>query len=187
MHGIVLYCLCITILYKNVTIKKESKIMRNLTKSCIQNCKFVRVLDKYAAVLLGLKESNLAKTSLIIISSTILPSVSSATCQLLKFWHAQKAKFQDNYPPPPPPPLMSPVPFPFSGHLASFNFWWEKVLQKLIRWKVGSARFSLDFLGQLYIILFMVLCIFPYFVWLNWLIQIWFDHMLHLPPSMLIF
>ena len=48
---------------------------------------------------------------------------------------------------------MSPVPFPFSGHLASFNFWWEKVLQKLIRWKVGSARFSLDFLGQLYIIL----------------------------------
>ena len=100
MHGIVLYCLCITILYKNVTIKKESKIMRNLTKSCIQNCKFVRVLDKYAAVLLGLKESNLPKTSLIIISSTILPSVSSATCQLLKFWHAQKAKFQDNYPHP---------------------------------------------------------------------------------------
>ena len=100
MHGIVLYCLCITILYKNVTIKKESKIMRNLTKSCIQNCKFVRVLDKYAAVLLDLKESNLPKTSLIIISSTILPSVSSATCQLLKFWHAQKAKFQDNYPHP---------------------------------------------------------------------------------------
>ena len=106
MHGIVLYCLCITILYKNVTIKKESKIMRNLAKSCIQNCKFVRVLDKYAAVLLGLKESNHAKTSLIIISSTILPSVSSATCQLLKFWHAQKAKFQDNYPPPHPHPLL---------------------------------------------------------------------------------
>lgn len=42
---------------------------------------------------------------------------------------------------------MSPVPFPFSEHLASFNFWWEKVLQKLIRWKVGSARFSLDFFG----------------------------------------
>ena len=106
MHGIVLYCLCITILYKNVTIKKESKIMRNLTKPCIQNCKFVRVLDKYATVLLGLKESNLPKTSLIIISSTILPSVSSATCQLLKFWHAQKAKFQDNYPPPTPHPLL---------------------------------------------------------------------------------
>ena len=65
MHGIVLYCLCIKILYKNITIKNESKIMRNLTKSCIQNCKFVRVLDKYAAVLLGLKESNLPKTSLI--------------------------------------------------------------------------------------------------------------------------
>ena len=97
MHGIVLYCLCIMILYKNVTIKNKSKIKRNLTKSCIQNCKFVRVLDKYATVLLGLKESNLPKTSLIIISSTILPSVSSATCQLLKFWHAQKAKFQDNY------------------------------------------------------------------------------------------
>lgn len=26
----------------------------------------------------------------------------------------------------------------------------------------------------------MVLCIFPYFVWLNWLIQVWFDHMLHM-------
>lgn len=25
----------------------------------------------------------------------------------------------------------------------------------------------------------MVLCIFPYFVWLSWLIQVWFDHMLH--------
>ena len=84
MHGIVLYCLCIPILYKSVTIKNQSKIMRNLTKSCKQNCKFVRVLDKYAAVLLGLKESNLPKK---------LPSVSSATCQLLKFWHAQKAKF----------------------------------------------------------------------------------------------
>ena len=53
------------ILYKNVTIKNKSKIKRNLTKSCIQNCKFVRVLDKYATVLLGLKESNLPKTSMI--------------------------------------------------------------------------------------------------------------------------
>ena len=155
MHGIVLYCLCIIILYKSITIKNESKIMRNLTKSCIQNYKFVRVLDKYmyAAVLLGLKESNLPKTSLIIISSTILPSVPRATCQLPKFWHAQKAKFQDsNYlidlkltlplcflfcpllsiflPSPPPPPSY------LSLHLFLFLSIWlplvGKVLQKLL-------------------------------------------------------
>lgn len=163
--------------------------MRNLTKSCIQNYKFVRVLDKYmyAAVLLGLKESNLPKTSLIIISSTILPSVPRATCQLPKFWHAQKAKFQDsNYlidlkltlplcflfcpllsiflPSPPPPTLLSlPSPFPFSEHLASFGGKSFAKTFRIVGLQVGSARFSLDFSGQLYIIYgslhFSLLCL----------------------------
>ena len=51
------------------------------------------------------------------------------------------------------------------------------------RW-VGQ-KFSLDFSGQRYVI-YGSLCIFPYFVGLNWLIQVWFDHMPHVPPSMLI-
>ena len=52
MHGIVLYGLCITILYKSVTIKNGSRIMRNLTKHAYKTVN----LSEYAAVLLGLKE-----------------------------------------------------------------------------------------------------------------------------------
>ena len=140
------HCIVWSLHYNTVQKRNNKERKQNnekFNKACIQNCKFVRVCRSTARLKRIKPSQNITD-----ISSTILPSVSSATCQLLTFWHAQKAKFQDNYlidlkltlplyflfcpllsiflPTPP----ISPCTFSFFW---AFGFlWWEKVLQKLL-------------------------------------------------------